>query len=262
MRPVQDVDVLSPAAEPGRTPLVVALATALVVIVADRLTKWWAVSRLETGPCREELDNCIDVVWTLRFHFIENRGAAFSSGQGLGPLFGVIAIVMTAVLVNVARKRHDRWGQVLFGLIAGGAVGNLIDRIVRAEDGILSGPVVDFIDFQWWPVFNVADAAVVSGVVLFLIYSLVDPEGASGTVGAEPGAGDPPSDGDTVEDRVDGDAVGTALAAEPVEHGEPVEPGSGVHSGDGGTPDAVGPAGVDPETEMGSLDERAEPGDR
>ncbi|MEM8926339.1 MAG: signal peptidase II [Actinomycetota bacterium] len=179
MRPVQDLDVLSP--DSGRTPrpLVIALVTAAVVIIVDQLTKAWAVRRLALGPCTEEADNCIDLFWTLRFKFVENPGAAFSTGESLGPLFGAIAAVMTVVLLNLARRRVDRFGPLLLGLIAGGAVGNLIDRIVRAEDGIGTGPVVDFIDFQWWPVFNVADSAVVVGVIALIIYSLFEPDPAA-----------------------------------------------------------------------------------
>ena len=94
-----------------------------------------------------------------------NDGAAFSRGGGFGPLLGVLALVMAAVLLALSTRRTDRFGIVLFGAVAGGALGNLIDRIYRAEDGPLSGSVVDFIDLQWWPVFNVADSAIVVGVI-------------------------------------------------------------------------------------------------
>lgn len=175
MRAAQDVDVLS---EPGNRaalghPLRTAVAVALAVAVLDQVSKLWIDRLLDPGPCTPGGDECIEVFWTLRLHLHYNPGAAFSTGPSLGPLFGVIALVMTVVLLNLARNRSDRLGPILLGVIAGGAVGNLVDRVARAEDGPLSGAVVDFIDFQWWPIFNVADAAVVVGVIAFIVYSLV-----------------------------------------------------------------------------------------
>jgi signal peptidase II len=64
------------------------------------------------------------------------------------------------------------FGTVAVGMIAGGAIGNLSDRLLRAGDGFLGGGVVDFIDFQWWPVFNVADAAVVLGGLMLVLESV------------------------------------------------------------------------------------------
>ncbi|MFV0258438.1 MAG: signal peptidase II [Acidimicrobiales bacterium] len=153
-----------------------ALAVAVAVVVVDRATKVWAENRLTDGPCRIDTDACIDVIGSLRFHLVENRGAAFSTGVGLGPVFAVIAIGMTGYLLHLAARRTDRWGPIVLGAIVGGAVGNLIDRIVRAESGPLTGPVIDFIDVQWWPVFNVADIAVVVGVVIFALMAILDPE--------------------------------------------------------------------------------------
>lgn len=152
--------------------LPLALAVALVTIGADRATKVWAERRLVAGPCRPGGQECIDLVGSLRLHLIYNPGAAFSKGLGLGPVFGVVAAVMAVVLLRLAATSTDRVRVVLFGLIAGGAVGNLIDRLVRAESGFLSGSVIDFIDLQWWPVFNVADAAVVCGVIAFVLRSM------------------------------------------------------------------------------------------
>ncbi|MEY2569819.1 MAG: signal peptidase, partial [Acidimicrobiaceae bacterium] len=67
---------------------------------------------------------------------------------------------------------ESRWGAVAVGLVLGGALGNLVDRVLRDGSGFLGGAVVDFIDAQWWPVFNVADIAVsVGGVLLVLVSS-------------------------------------------------------------------------------------------
>ncbi len=213
MRPVQDVDVLSDEPTPANRGLVVAAAVAAVVIVLDQLTKRWAIQTLGAGSCGADPDNCIDLFWTLRFNLVENPGAAFSTGVGLGPLFAVIAAVMTVVLFNAARTRTDRVGPALLGLIGGGAIGNLIDRIVRAEDGIGTGKVIDFIDFQWWPIFNVADMGVVVGVVCFIVFSLFEaPPEAEPAEGIDHGDADLDSldDADLVEEidpdrRVDAD---------------------------------------------------------
>jgi len=140
------------------------LATsALVVLLVDRLTKWWA----ETS-----LDEPQDVVWTLRFSLHENTGAAFSRFTNLGPVIAVLAVVVIVALVRVGRGVQSGVGAVALGSILGGAVGNLVDRVIRADDGLLSGAVIDFIDFQWWPVFNVADMGIVVGGALVLLVSL------------------------------------------------------------------------------------------
>jgi signal peptidase II len=148
----------------------------VAVILVDQLTKRWAEARLTAGSCTAEGVECIDLVWTLRLHLVYNEGAAFSTGTGLGPVFALIALVMSGVLFVLARRRTDALGQVLLAVIAGGAIGNLIDRMMRAEDGLASGAVIDFIDLQWWPVFNVADSAVVVGVLALIAYSLIQPE--------------------------------------------------------------------------------------
>ncbi|MFT7600313.1 MAG: signal peptidase II [Acidimicrobiales bacterium] len=151
-----------------------AVAVAAGVAFADQLSKVWATGRLSPGPCTPE--SCFDIFWTLRFHLHFNPGASFSTGPGLGRLFGAIAIVMTVVIFRMAAQATDLRSPLLLGAIAGGAVGNLIDRIVRAEDGILSGHVVDFIDFQWWPIFNIADAGIVVGVVSLILMQLFLPD--------------------------------------------------------------------------------------
>jgi len=134
---------------------------ALAVIVVDQLTKTWAVNALD--------DHDIDVVWTLRFHLTFNGGMAFSQGRGLGPIIGVLAIVVVAVLLISLRRAGSTLAAVAVGLVVGGAAGNILDRLFRSGDGFLGGRVVDFVDLQWWPIFNVADAAVVIGGILLLV---------------------------------------------------------------------------------------------
>jgi signal peptidase II len=141
----------------------VSLAIAAAVVLVDQLTKEWALDALADEP--------IDVVWTLRFNLAFNKGMAFSQGSGLGPIIGVVALcVIVALLVSVGRS-SSRLYPLAVGLITGGAVGNLLDRLFR-EPGWLRGAVVDFIDVQWWPIFNVADICVTVGGALLLFTSL------------------------------------------------------------------------------------------
>ncbi len=137
------------------------LAVAAVVLLVDQLTKWWAVEELTDGD--------IDVVWTLRFRLTFNSGMAFSQGRGLGPVIGVAALVVVVVLVLSVRKGTSVLGAIAVGLVIGGAAGNVADRLFRSDDGLLQGKVVDFIDFQWWPVFNIADMGVVVGGILLVV---------------------------------------------------------------------------------------------
>ena len=145
-----------------RTALVVAVAA--VVVVIDQLTKTWAAHTLATRD--------IDLVWTLRLHLARNRGAAFSLGFGSGGVIAILAIVVVIVFLVVGRSVNTKWGVLSLGLVLGGAVGNLVDRAVREGSGFLGGAVVDFIDPQWWPIFNVADMAVsIGGVLLVFVAS-------------------------------------------------------------------------------------------
>ena len=143
-------------------PLTVVVAIAVVVL--DQLTKWWAVSTLD--------DRDIDLVWTLRFHLSYNTGMAFSRGQDWGPVIGVIALVIVVVLLLSLRRGSGRLTEVTVGLIIGGAIGNVIDRLVR-DPGWLRGGVVDFIDLQWFPIFNVADMAITIGGGLLILNSWI-----------------------------------------------------------------------------------------
>ncbi|MEZ5341234.1 MAG: signal peptidase II [Acidimicrobiales bacterium] len=163
----QDGDVLIDLS-PRRSWLAVTGPVALLIIIADRLTKWWIESRLEPGPCLRP-DDCIDIIGSLRIHFIENPGMAFSQGENVGQILAVVVIAMTALLIRLAMRTVSPARQALLGLIIGGAIGNLIDRIIRAENGFLSGSVVDFVDLQWFPIWNFADAGVTCGVIGLLL---------------------------------------------------------------------------------------------
>lgn len=147
----------------------VALIIVLVSIL-DQVTKHWAVSQLNEG-------RIVDVVWTLRFALGFNSGFAFSLGQGLGPLIGLVAVGASIWLVRAAIKAQTVLMSYAYAFIAGGAIGNIIDRLFR-EDKWMQGRVVDFIDFQWFPVFNIADSAITVGAVLLVLALWLHPVGA------------------------------------------------------------------------------------
>jgi len=138
-----------------------ALGIAAVVIVVDHLTKWWALRTLA--------DRDIDLVWKLRFHLVRNGGGAFGLGTRFAPLFALAALGIVLFLFRSGGAFGSRWAQVAVGLVLGGAVGNLLDRLFREGHGFLGGRVVDFIDSQVWPVWNVADMAVSIGAVLLAL---------------------------------------------------------------------------------------------
>ncbi len=108
-------------------------------------------------------------MWTLELDLTFNTGAAFSRGEGFGPLIGIAAAIVAVGLLWSGRTVPNRTGAVAVGIILGGAAGNLCDRAFRRGDGFLGGAVVDFIDLQWYPVFNVADIGVVGGALLLLL---------------------------------------------------------------------------------------------
>ncbi len=147
-----------------------AAAVAIVVFVLDQVTKRWAVTNL-TSRCGGAEDSCVDLPGvTLRLVF--NTGAAFAKGTGFGPVLGLLAIGICLFLVVMVWRTTDRLQAVLLGGVIGGAFGNVFDRLTRADEGLLSGAVIDFIDLGWWPVFNIADAAIVGGVAGLMAVAL------------------------------------------------------------------------------------------
>jgi len=138
--------------------LPLALGVGAVVVLLDQLTKWWAEDQLT--------ERSIDLVWTLRLHLVRNNAAAFSLGEGFGPFIGLLALGVVGILLWTGRSIGSRLGAVGLGLVLGGALGNILDRAFRSGDGFLGGAVIDWIDVQWWPVFNVADIGVVVGAGL------------------------------------------------------------------------------------------------
>ncbi len=143
-------------------------AAAVIVVALDQMTKHWALRALS--------DRDIDLVGSLRLKLIFNDSAAFSIGGGRTTLISLLGLMVAAFIVRLGLKAEARLWAVGLGVILGGALGNLVDRSFRAGGGVLGGHVVDFIDLQWWPVFNVADMALWVGVGLLAVASWRDSE--------------------------------------------------------------------------------------
>lgn len=163
MTPAGGVGSADPSTRAGQRRYLTALLVAAAAVAVDLLTKRWASTALTPEP--------VDVIGTfLQVRFVENTGAAFSMFQGNGSFFGVAAIVAIGAVLWFLRSARNRWEVVAFGLIIGGAAGNLIDRIARGP-GIFDGPVIDWVNLWFIPTFNVADASITVAVVLMLIGS-------------------------------------------------------------------------------------------
>lgn len=174
---------LDPAeALPRRVVLLV--ATAVAALVADVLTKVAAVGALEGREPVRLLGGGLYLV------LVRNPGAAFSLATGMTWLLTLIAVGVVVAIIRLApRLRSPGWALGL-GLVLGGALGNLIDRFLRAP-GPLRGHVIDFLsllapDGSVWPVFNLADSAIVGGSMLLVLLTVLGRD-YNGTRGAAPG---------------------------------------------------------------------------
>ena len=163
---------MDPAAVvPGRRPrtrLLLLLAAAVLVI--DLVSKVIVVATVEPGADIRLFGGALYLTQ------LRNVGAAFSFAEGATVLFSLVAVVVAVVIVRTARRMYSTAWAVTLGLVLGGALGNLIDRIFR-DPGFLRGGVVDFLsvfgpDGSVWPVFNVADSAIVCGGVLGALLAL------------------------------------------------------------------------------------------
>lgn len=138
----------------------------LAVFAADQLTKAWAVAVLGPEPGTRVVPLVGD--W-LNLVYGRNTGIAFGLFQDLSPLFTVTSILITAgaVYAYVAHlPNRSPWVQAGMGLVVGGAVGNIVDRLRHAY-------VVDFIQVGWWPLFNLADSAITVGVTILAVYLIL-----------------------------------------------------------------------------------------
>ena len=149
---------------PARSRRVLALyGTAALVLVLDQLTKHLVVTNLAGRPPVDLIGEVVQLRYTT------NSGGAFSLLTGAPLFFGITAIVIVGGIIYASRRAQPLSLLVVLGLVLGGALGNLTDRLLRGE-GLLRGEVVDFVKVGWWPVFNVADSCVVVGGILLAIF--------------------------------------------------------------------------------------------
>jgi signal peptidase II len=164
-----EADPAEPAAGARRVNVRALTALALVAIVAysaDRVSKYFVVENLVLG---ESVPFIGDLV---RLRYVENPGAAFSLGSGTTWIFAVIASAVAIFIVLFATRIHSTAWAIVFGLLLGGTLGNLTDRLTR-EPGFGRGYVVDFLELWGFPaIFNIADIAIVSSMGLFIILTI------------------------------------------------------------------------------------------
>jgi signal peptidase II len=142
---------------------IILFVTALLTYGVDRITKIWAEATLPGGPI-----DLVPGVLTLRF--TTNSGGAFSIGQRAPWFFVGVTVVVVVIILATSFRHTSRIVGASLGLVLGGALGNLTDRAIRGPG--MRGRVVDFIDFHVWPVFNLADSAIVIGAILLALTGL------------------------------------------------------------------------------------------
>jgi len=141
------------------------LGVAAFVIAADVISKAIVVARMANHPPIRLLGGFLTIT------LIRNGGAAFSIGTSMTIVFTAIAVGVIAYILRTARNLHSIGWAIALGLLLGGATGNLLDRIFRAP-GLFQGHVVDWIQLPHWPVFNLADSAIVCAGVLVVLLAL------------------------------------------------------------------------------------------
>lgn len=137
------------------------MSVAAIVVIVDQATKVWALRALDDGPIV-----LIDGVLNFRLFF--NTGASFSVFARGGAVIGIVVIGVVVMIFFALREAGHRLDAVALGLVLGGAVGNLLDRLFRGA-GFLDGAVVDFINVPFFATFNMADIAINVGVGLLLV---------------------------------------------------------------------------------------------
>lgn len=171
------------------------LVLAAVIYVADLITKIAAVHYIDPSDPISVIGD------TVTLTLIRNPGAAFSMATGMTWVLTLVAIGVVIGVIKIGRTLRSRWWALGLGLVLGGALGNLTDRLFRSP-GPLQGHVVDFVSVGWWPVFNVADSAIVCGAILLVALTVfgVEPDGPranSGETATPADAAVPDSTGDS-----------------------------------------------------------------
>jgi signal peptidase II len=165
--------------------------TAALVLAADQLSKYLVVRNLAGGPPLRLIGSLVEL------RYATNSGGAFSLLTGAPLFFALMAVVVIGGILYAGRRARGLPVQLALGLLLGGAVGNLLDRLLRG-DVPLRGEVVDFIKVGWWPVFNLADSCiVVGGLLLALLLGRAERAAGAGPGGDLP---EPPDGADRGND--------------------------------------------------------------
>ena len=146
--------------------LIVVVGLAAFVVVVDQITKIWAQNELAGQPSIQVIGDL------LQFTYALNPGAAFSLGGDYTWVFTIAATAVSLAVVIFAGRVRSGWWLLALGLLLGGAVGNLVDRATQPP-GFGVGYVRDFIELPNWPIFNVADMAVVASAGMIVVLSLL-----------------------------------------------------------------------------------------
>lgn len=170
-----DADTPGPSPEKipvGRLTMKALLVVAALIYISDLVTKVLAVHFIDP---RDPISIVGD---TVTLTLVRNPGAAFSMATGMTWLLTIVAIAVVVGVIKIGRTLRSGWWACGLGLVLGGALGNLTDRLFRSP-GVLQGHVVDFVSVGWWPVFNVADSAIVCGAILLVALTLfgIEPDG-------------------------------------------------------------------------------------
>ncbi|UGT69075.1 signal peptidase II [Nocardia gipuzkoensis] len=178
--PANTADPTTSSAPPQRLRTLLVLAA--VVLGLDLLTKTLVVANLTPG-------DPVPIIGDFaRLSLVRNPGAAFSMATGMTWLLTLVAAAVVVGVVRIGRTLRSLGWAIGLGLVLGGALGNLMDRLFRAP-GPLQGHVVDFVAVGWWPVFNVADSAIVCGAILLVVLTVLGFEPNGTRVGHDkPGA--------------------------------------------------------------------------
>jgi signal peptidase II len=174
------------AVAPRKRRVGILLAVAAVVYALDAFTKYLVVAHLTPGDPVRVLGGFLQLTYT------RNSGAAFSIGWSYTAVFTLIAIGVIVVILRLSRRLYSAPWAIALGLLLGGAVGNLSDRIFRAP-GVFRGWVVDFVQLPHFAIFNLADSAITCGgvVMVLLAFRGLHPDGTDERVrpAADPAAG-------------------------------------------------------------------------
>ncbi len=214
-----EAQVSEPASEPSPRSIhwrrLSILGVAAVVLGADQASKAWAL-RHARDP--------VEVFWTLRLLVTFNSGTAFGLGQNSTAFIVAGVVVLVVVLLGLGRRASrtaNRPSALAMGLLLGGSLGNLTDRLLRHHHGA----VIDFIDFRWWPIFNLADAAITAGALLL---ALVLFRARPGPTPARTAAAGPGAPADPAAAAGPGAPADPAAAAGP---GAPADPAAAAGPG-------------------------------